>query len=527
MKRLYELFFMSLILFSFSLSYAKEGKKVKQIREISADYLCVKGETNTFFKECIGAGRAYEGLRAAWQQQLLETKKECDFKRIRFHAVFHDEMGIYHEDADGIHFNWQYVDALYDYLVNIGVKPFVELAFMPNDLRSGEQTIFWWKGNVTPPKDYDKWELLVESFAKHLKERYGEKEVASWFFEVWNEPNLNENGFFTGTQEDYFKLYKYSAQGIKAASPLFKVGGPATAGCAWIPELINYCKKNDVPLDFITTHHYGVDGYLDEKGVYQLRMPGNADGLPSTIGRTVQSVKESCFPDLQVHFTEWSSSYSPRDPVHDTYQNATIILNALRKVNPAPASMSYWTFTDIFEEPGTVNTPFHGGFGLMNFQGIKKPTYFAFKFLNELGKKELATNDSDSWVCTNEDGDVQALFWNLTMLNQNNEPNQIFYKKNLPPVGTHTVHLSLKDLPNGKYIKEIYRVGYKINDAYTAYYDMGSPSQLSNRQVDALKNLTKCFPTDQNIVTIENGKYEDMFQLRDNDIFFVKLKRVL
>ena len=150
--------------------------------------------------------------------------------------------------------------------------------------------------------------------------------------------------------------------------------------------------------------------------------------------------------------------------MHDTYQNATIILNALRKVNPAPESMSYWTFTDIFEEPGTVNTPFHGGFGLMNMQGVKKPTYFAYRFLNELGKKELKTNDTDSWVCTNGQGDVQALFWNLTILPQDGVPNQSFYKRDLPPANTHPTRLSLNNLPKGKYMKEVYRVDYKLND---------------------------------------------------------------
>jgi xylan 1,4-beta-xylosidase len=506
-------------------TWGAHAKKTESpIRTISVDYQQVKGPLNDFFRQCVGAGRAGEGLRADWQQQLLEIKKDCNFQRIRFHALFHDEMGVYREEADGPHYNWQYIDMLYDYLIKIGVKPFVELAFMPEQMSSSNKTIFWWKGNVTPPKDYNKWEQLVKNFALHLKERYGEQEVATWYFEVWNEPNLD--GFFKGTQQDYFKLYQHSASGIKAASPRFRIGGPATAGCAWIPELMNFCKTNKVPLDFITTHHYGVDGYLDEHGVFQLVMPNNADGYPNAVSQTVSQTKNSSYPNIEIHFTEWSSSYSPRDPIHDTYQNATIVLNALRKVNPAPESMSYWTFTDIFEEPGTVNTPFHGGFGLMNIQGIKKPTYFAYKFLNELGHNELKNSDKDSWICSNDSGEVEALFWNLTMLDQQKTPNQIFYKRNLPPVKSYRTRLYIANLPSGEYMKEVYRIGYRQNDAYTAYLDMKAPDQLTLSQVKSLKEISNGAPVSKEIVLIENGIYDETFIVRENDVFFVKMKKI-
>ncbi|MEI7503190.1 MAG: glycoside hydrolase, partial [Paludibacter sp.] len=200
-----------------------------QNREIKIDYTKEAGQFNTMFRECIGAGRANEGLRADWQKQLAVVRDGCGFKYIRMHGLLTDDMGVYKEDKNGTpEYNYQYIDALYDYLLEIGMKPFVELGFMPSALASGTRTVFWWKANITPPKDYNKWEDLIRNVVQHWTDRYGKEEVKSWYFEVWNEPN--HPSFWTGTQEEYFKLYKYTVQAVKSVNPDYRVGGPATAG---------------------------------------------------------------------------------------------------------------------------------------------------------------------------------------------------------------------------------------------------------------------------------------------------------
>jgi xylan 1,4-beta-xylosidase len=181
------------------------------------------------------------------------------------HGLFCDDMGVYREEQGKPKYNWQYIDELYDFLHSLGMKPFVGLGFMPSALASGNKTIFWWKGNVTPPKDMNKWADFMKAFVTHCKERYGDDEVKTWYFEVWNEPNLS--GVFAGTQQQYFDLYAATARAIKSVNPDYKVGGPATAGCGWITEFIQFCDKNKVSVDFVSTHTYGVQaGFLDEKG---------------------------------------------------------------------------------------------------------------------------------------------------------------------------------------------------------------------------------------------------------------------
>ena len=285
---------------------------------------------------------------------------------------------------------------------------------MPNALSSGNKTIFWWRGNVTPPKDYNKWEAFIKNLTEHFTERYGAEEVKTWYFEVWNEPNLSP-GFWSSTQEEYFKLYKYSASAIKSVNTAYKVGGPGTAGAAWESEMIDFCQKNKVPIDFVSTHSYGVNqGFLDEYGQGGTALSKDPMAVSGDVLQSRKEIATSSKPNLELHYTEWSSSYTPADPIHDSYHEAAYILEKLKQVGNSVQSMSYWVFTDIFEEPGPRYTPFHGGFGLLTIQGLNKPAFYSYQFLNKLGETELANKDARSYTCKNNKGDVQILLWDYT-----------------------------------------------------------------------------------------------------------------
>lgn len=490
-------------------------------RIIKVDYNKSVGKMNTMFKECVGAGRANEGLRADWQQQLALVKKECDFKYIRMHGLLTDDMAVYTEDNKGNpQYNYQYVDALYDFLLSINVKPFVELGFMPSRLASGNQTIFWWKGNVTPPKDYKKWEDLIRNLTQHFTERYGAEEVKTWYFEVWNEPNLTP-GFWTGTQAEYFKLYDYAARGIKSVNPAYKVGGPGTAGAAWESEMIDFCEKNKVPIDFISTHSYGVgQGFLDEFGQSGTVLSKDNGAVSGDVLQSRKEIAASTKPNLELHYTEWSSSYTPADPIHDSYHSAAYILQKLKQVGNAANSMSYWVFTDIFEEPGPRFTPFHGGFGLLNTQGIKKPAYFSYSFLNKLGETELQNTDTSSWATKNAKGDVQILLWDFTYTLPDSINNQQYYIKDLPSKPKGKLKIEVAGLSKGNYKLEIYKVGYKVNDVFTDYLGMNKPNQLTKEQVKTLKekNSGEVYKT-ENVTIDSNGKFSKDITMNENDVY--------
>lgn len=508
-------------------------------RVVSADLAEVRGPKSRMYDFCVGAGRANEGLRADWQRQLRLVHEQCGFRYIRFHGLFTDDMGVYFEDKQGNPvYNWQYIDELFDFITGIGMKPFIELGFMPSALASGKQTIFWWRGNVTPPKDYAKWEAFVAAFTRHVTERYGADAVRSWYFEVWNEPNLD--GFWMGNPEkkswedwakvalpEYFKLYAASARAVKSVDTTYRVGGPATAGEGWIDETLAHCAAQNVPLDFVSTHNYATaSGYLDETGNAGTVLSPARDAITAGVHRVRAKIEASSFRGRELHYTEWSTSYTPSDPVHDSYHSAAFILDKIRHIGSAAQSMSYWTFTDIFEEAGPRTKPFHGGFGLLNYQDLKKPSFYAYQFLHRLGDTELASSDGDSFVCRDARGGVQALFWDFTITHPGASViNQEFYAKDQPAQPKGAVELRLSGLKPGSYRLSATLVGYRSNDVQSAWRDHGSPAQLTRVQVDLLRVASNGQPSIVETVQVgTDGQFARTFAQRENDVWFVELQ---
>ncbi|MBC8096280.1 MAG: beta-xylosidase [Akkermansiaceae bacterium] len=373
-----------------------------------------------FWSLCVGAGRANEGLRADWQEQLRLAVKECGFKYIRFHGLYHDDMFVYREENGRGIYNFQYVDILFDKLLAIGIKPFVEFGFCPRDLAAETGTVFWWKGNGSPPKDFAKWGELIRRTMQNWIERYGIEEVRTWYFEVWNEPNLHP--FFRGTKSQYFELYKTTALVLKELDPHLRVGGPATSNFVpdgrfdgevedtachrvvtqaadinaldwqpvWVKQFLAFCEREKLPVDFVSVHPYPTDWALDEHTPGEFKKNTREVGAtPRDLALVKAMVGASAFPRAEIHCTEWSSSSSPRDFTHDFLQAATFVTKANLEGAGCVDSLSYWTFTDVFEESGAGDTVFHGGFGMINLQGIVKPTFHAYRFMNALGDEVL------------------------------------------------------------------------------------------------------------------------------------------
>jgi len=512
----------------FVLSLAAVAGAFAQTRTIAVDAGKIRGPRSQVFKECIGAGRANEGLRADWQAQLALVQKEIGFKYIRMHGLLHDDMGVYKEDRQGNPiYNWQYIDKLYDFLLSVRLKPFVELGFMPADLASGTNTVFWWKGNVTPPKSYEKWAELIRALTRHFEERYGHDEVKTWYFEVWNEPDLK--GFWAADLKEYLKLYKTTAEAIKSVSADYRVGGPASAiGNEFEKALVEYCAANHVPIDFVSTHCYGVkEGYFDDTGWKGTVLDTDPKAVSGRMIHSRELLRGSKLPNLELHFTEWSSAYTPTDFMHDQYHQAAFILDKIKNAEGAVNSLSYWVFTDIFEENGPRMTPFHGGFGLLNYQAIKKPAYYAFEFLNRLGTVELANTDAASVVTVDGAGGVQALFWDFTPIAPPEGVNdQVFYKGDLPAKAKGKVRFEVAGVRDGTYSVEVYRTGYHVNDAYGTYLALGSPSQISPAQVEAIERANDGGPSASEIVKVSGGRFAREFEVRENDVFLVRMRRM-
>ena len=503
-------------------SLASAQTSQNALREVAANVKDTRGSVDRFFDLSIGSDYPGTLIRDDSQAQLKIVTAELGFRYIRFHAIFHDLLGTVRVENGRTEYNWAKIDQLYDDLLARHIRPFVELGFTPNVLATSQNSIFYWHGNTSHPKP-DGWHDLVETFTRHLEARYGKEEVRSWYFEVWNEPNLS--GFWEGgDQKAYFELYDLTARTIKSVDPKLRVGGPSTAGAAWVPEFLAHVKLSGAPVDFVTTHTYGVQGgFLDENGKSDTRLDPSPDAIIGDVRHVREQISASAFPGLPLYFTEWSTSYTPRDSVHDSYISAAYILNKLKASQGLLQGMSYWTYTDLFEEPGPPTAPFQGGFGLLNPEGIRKPAYFAYKYLHALDGDSLATSDPQAMLST-KDGNVTAVIWDFEQPDQK-VSNRSFYTKVIPSHPAVPVHLRLTHLAaNVSYHLVVHRTGFHSNDAYTAYIELGSPQKLTEAQVAQLSGLTRDLPeTDKVVRSGADGTVEVTLSMNSNDIVLVKL----
>lgn len=465
---------------------------------------------------CVGAGRAREGLRADWQTQLKTVVQECGFRYLRFHGLFHDDMGVYTEKDGRPQYNFQYIDSLFDFLLGCGVRPFVELGFTPAAMASGESTLFWWKGNVTPPKSYEAWAALVRRAVEHWVGRYGLDEVKHWYFEVWNELNLDP--FWKGSKSQYFALYKVTANAVKTVSPLLRVGGPATSNFVpdtrfdgewedtsahitaqaddldalewkgvWIRDFLQYCQGEGLPVDFVSTHPYPTDFALDGHGSSVHRTRGR-DSLYNDIRWLQNELAHSAYPHAELHLTEWSSSPTSRDYSHDYLPAAAYVMRSNVQCAGMADSLSYWTFTDIFEEEGPGPLPFHGGFGMLNMQGVKKPVFHAYRMLHALGAEELARGDG--WLFTRRGCSLSAVFCHYPAgytgtVPMSEYPSQRAARQCQDIAEQKTFSFQLAGLaPGSVYVLEVLSARNSVMELWNG---MGAPASLSPAQEKELK----------------------------------------
>lgn len=491
-------------------------------RQIVVDVAQAQTPVDRAFDLSVGSDYPGTLIRDDSQAQLKIAVDELGFRYIRFHAIFHDVLGTVRVQGGKTTYDWTKVDQLYDELLAKHIKPFVELGFTPKALATSTNSIFYWQGNTSHPNPAG-WNDLISAFVHHVEERYGQKEVATWFFEVWNEPNLS--GFWEGgDQQAYFELFDQTSRVIKGIDPALRVGGPSTAGAAWIPEFLNHVHQSGAAVDFVSTHTYGVDGgFLDENGKSDTKLSPSPDAIVGDVRRVREQVAASAFPALPVYFTEWSTSYTPRDVVHDSYVSAPYILSKLKASEGLVQGMSYWTYTDLFEEPGPPTAAFEGGFGLMSRDGIRKPAFFAYKYLHALRGSSLSSSDAQSLIAV-DGGNVSVVLWDFKQPQQS-VSNRSFFTKLLPATPTEPVELRILHLkPSGKYRLKQFRTGYEANDAYSAYIKMGLPKDLTAKQLGELTKLTRDQPEKQQTLrSNKDGEITVAVPMRSNDIVLLQL----
>lgn len=471
-----------------------------------------KVEFNNKVDYCVGTGRMGLALQREYFEQLKLVQKYIGFKHIRGHGLFHDDMAIYREG-----FNWRtgevtyrdycftYLDLVMDSYHELGLKPFLELGFMPGRLASSENRVFVWGGHTCPPKDYALWNDLVKATLRHLIERYGE-EAYSYPIEVWNEPNLP--GFWEkADMQAYFRLFDETFAAVKDVDPRFKVGGPAVCGGSdelWISKFMDHCEEKGIALDFVTRHHYTTEQpERDGHYVYQELMDPEA-GFANL--KTTRDIIDSHdrYKGLPIHITEFNTSYSPDNPIHDTNQNAAFLCHQLSRLGDVNESYSYWTFGDIFEEVGVPFAPFHGGFGLVANGCIPKPTFWSFAFFKNLIGGDCLHRSDDSVIV--KDNDVyKGVLWNSGRVREGKE-----------------LSLSFKIPAKGEFCLITKTVDEKTCNPLKVWHDLGEPRSLSQEQKELLQ--ASAYPAVHTGRITADGEIELKFELEEFGVKYFELR---
>lgn len=488
------------------------GKPARKTEAIAID-ACRRGrELNKYWKRLTTFGRAAEGLRADWQEQLKELQSELGFEYIRFHGIFNDEMMILNSTAKGeTVYNWSYVDRLLDFFMEIKIRPFLELSFMPSCLARSDKTVFWWKGNISPPVSLEAWTDMVRAFIRHCLGRYGLREVEAWYFEVWNEPDL-EGLCWSGSRQEYFEFYKATALAVRSVSDRLRIGGPAvTHGSleegSWLDDFVQFCNRGCVPLDFISFHIYGekmppdVYGELSKTNreagngnqAVSLRLKHGFRGSGFTgeiTGRALSKNYRSGGKKPELHVTEWNLSSNKTSFARDTAFMAPFIVKSVLECGDTVDSLGFWTFTDIMEEHKAGTSPFHGGLGLINANGIKKPAYYAYYLLSRLGSEVVQRGEQ--YIVTKSGENVQALFYNFAYFDRfalNGDFSamtatsrySVFEEK-----PDKKLEVVLEGL-NGRYKATRYELNREHGSAYDEWLKMGAPDFPTEEEAEYLK----------------------------------------
>jgi xylan 1,4-beta-xylosidase len=441
-----------------------------------------------FWEEMFGSGRAVLSLRASYRRDLNEVKRTTEFQYVRFHGIFDRDVGVYGEDAAGNPvYNFSYVDQIYDGLLDNGIRPFVELSFMPKQLAAQPiEQAFWYHPIVSPPKDWNRWADLIAHFAQHLVDRYGIDEVSQWYLEVWNEPNID---FWAGEpkQETYYHLYDITARALKSVNPRLRVGGPATAQAAWVGSFIRHSVQNNVPLDFVSTHVYGNDS---AKNVLGTDEPVSRTEMVCRAARKVyDEVKASPRPNLPIIWSEYNASYKNEPDVTDSLFMGPWLADTIRQCDGLADMMSYWTFSDVFEEQGVVKKPLYGGFGLIAEDDLPKPSFNAFKLLHQLGDVRIELDSDSALLTRRKDGTLVMAVWNLYLPEQTGAPKSV----SIVVDGMHRpyrVLISRLDATHGSLLK--------------TYEELGSPAYPTRQQIAELRRAAELPPPE--VIHFANGK---------------------
>jgi xylan 1,4-beta-xylosidase len=466
-----------------------------------------------FYEKVVASDHANTLLTTAYGRNAqLAIKKGHDqagFGYLRFHGILDDDIGVYSEPGGVPTYTWTNLDRVYDAIIAAGMRPFVEISFMPKAMSSNPtqaQTLLQYNGaspNTSPPKDWTLWQNFMTALVQHLEQRYGAAEVRNWFFEIWNESSW----MYTLSTGGYNMLYQQTVQGLLKGDSMIKVGGPAESqggSLGMVDSLIKYGRTaaNNARLDFATYHAYGQTGTTANPYGPPLAIaspkPGTTISSVDFHAAVMNLIRTDTFTG-PVFVTEWGPSYSVSNVQSDNEVAASYIAKVIHLLGsnpsvPPPAGFGYWVISDLYEENDTgTNTAFRPGnlglllkgdtaIGAISYD-VAKPAFNAFRLLHLMGDVQVSTTGGTTGDGVNAGATVAADNSAMQILVYNHTDGGT-----ASSTASTLVNLTVNNLPFGTGPVRVrqYIVDRTHSNAYTTWVGQGSPARPTLAQWTAL-----------------------------------------
>eukprot|EP01084_Bolivina_argentea_P276706 472204_1 len=440
------------------------------------------------WESCTTFDHGYLALRYDWREQLLQTHKDLNIQYVRFHNIFDDDIGIVNPKNPSLPYSYVNVDKIYDWIISIGMKPLVELDFMPSTFVSNPEqhiaTYYNYPVYGGPPKNHTQWFYFIKDFIQHLVDRYGAENISQWKFDAWNEPNLGNN--WQNENLTSFEItWNYTALAVKSVNKSFRIGSPGTTGLGWIPEFPQWCKDNNIPLDWVSTHMYPTKSLAAKthNGYFQVLQ---------NLSKTIKAIDKN----MGIGLTAYGCTTEPKPKngkppgEHDTSYNAACFTTFASQFQQLDSKqfelMSFTGFTDLWDQIGAFSNMFHNGLGWLTDRGVKKPTYWALQLLVDYASNRkyypVIRNNS------NEENTTLELFVTI-----NNDKNQIaLFVMNWMllnyPITNETVEINLVKTVGFPNKAIVYRIDDDHCNPLKTWEQMGSPMYPTQKQIDMIAN---------------------------------------
>lgn len=472
-------------------------QKNRQALDLNIQALKKSAQKNTQ-KRFLSLGRAYACLRSEVQEQIRMTIHDYPFDYLRIRDIFSDDLYIYYEKENSEPlYNWASLDTVFDFILSVGLKPFPEIGYMPAMLASKKQYANWqYHPNISQPKSLQKWKLLILDFLRHYIGRYGIRELRSWYFDFWTDPDLKiKNPYWNESMEAFFEFYLVTWQAFHETDPDLQLGSPSFSsiyGFPWYESFFSFCNEHFIRPAYISAHLYGCEGefskdLMEDTSYYSVTNQRLVADQIQTVQEIMNRYK---FHDLEIIVSDWNLTFLPSDLIRDTCYMGPYICHTLNQTMHLVKGISFWALSDNYEDFFPDNRLFQGGAGLLDFHSLKKAAYNAFTLIGMLGSRILS--QGKNYIFTMEENTYQLLFYNLpqfdymysildhSIIDETHRYNIYGNVENL------LLSISLQ-LPKGTYYIKRYEVSREYGSAYDIWGRMGFPPVLTKDMEDYLR----------------------------------------